>query len=590
MKKCDKCGYENRDAAKFCNDCGAPLAKRPSADAAPSVCPACGAVAVNGAKFCGVCGRKLDDPAARSTACLECGYVNEKDSEFCGRCGAPLVGEPVAQNTAPSSAPASSAQAPAATAPDGGKASKAGTVKAKTVEFEKKHHVIINAVISVLAIIILFVALFAPIKLRVNVESIVSSTDWSGSSESTGLNDAEYIEIEQRFWHIFGALGYIGLDGTDLEEFDKISEQASEYYRCITDARDEFNRWKETHPYASEHRAREELAECLEDDFSDINFLAGVLAAISERVEWYGPKGSPAAESLRTNTIVTLVQSLITVGLCLAIAIVSLVFLIRALTGMYNKRTSVKLFKFLGTVLILSGVGIFLGMTSPMIDVGGNMMGLALFTAITYIICGAASSVISERGIALTIKRAAISVVLLVAFFVLCGETVKVVAVYRYPTSRTLQYKTLPVGGVLYELINATCAVKYGTYTTNTLFGESVAACVTALLLGVLTAMFAFVAMIKALREFNKTTDKMNGAFAFAITSIVFDILFAVLPVAIGSSAYLQDIMSGDSMLVKLSVSVRAGVYVSLAFAATAVVLCACFKPQKAQSPSVSAA
>lgn len=590
MKKCDKCGYENRDAAKFCNDCGAPLAKRPSADVEPSVCPACGAVAVNGAKFCGVCGRKLDDPAARSTACLECGYVNEKDSEFCGRCGAPLVGEPVAQNTAPSSAPASSAQAPAATAPDGGKAGKAGTVKAKTVEFEKKHHVIINAVISVLAIIILFVALFAPIKLRVNVESIVSSTAWGSSSEETGLSDAEYVEIEQRFWHIFGALGYIGLNDMNLDDGDKISEKSREYSECITDARDEFNRWKETHPYASAHSAREEFAECLEDNISDINFLACVLAVTSERYGWYGPKDSPMAASLRTNAIVTLVQSLITVGLCLAIAVISLVFLIRALTGMYNKRTSVKLFKFLGTVLILSGVGILLGMTSPMIDVGGNMMGLALFTAIAYIICGAASSVISERGIALTIKRAAISVVLLVAFFVLCAETVKVTTVYTYPSSRSLQYKTLPVGGVLCELINATCAVKYGTYTTNTLFGESVAACVTASVLGVLTSVFAFVAMMKALTEFNKTADGMNGAFAFAVTSIVFDILFAALPAAIGSGAYLPDMMLIDTMLVKLSVSARAGVYVSLAFAATALILCACFKPQKEQRRNVSVA
>ena len=80
MKKCDKCGYENRDAAKFCSDCGAPFIKK--SNDASVVCPACGAVAVNGAVFCGVCGRNLADAAQRSTACVECGFVNETGAEF----------------------------------------------------------------------------------------------------------------------------------------------------------------------------------------------------------------------------------------------------------------------------------------------------------------------------------------------------------------------------------------------------------------------------------------------------------------------------------------------------------------------------
>ena len=41
MKKCDKCGYENRDAAKFCSDCGAALSKKSDGDASVA-CPACG--------------------------------------------------------------------------------------------------------------------------------------------------------------------------------------------------------------------------------------------------------------------------------------------------------------------------------------------------------------------------------------------------------------------------------------------------------------------------------------------------------------------------------------------------------------------
>ncbi len=48
--RCTKCGAENREGAKFCNECAAPLAAR---------CPLCAAVNKPGAKFCDECGSAL---------------------------------------------------------------------------------------------------------------------------------------------------------------------------------------------------------------------------------------------------------------------------------------------------------------------------------------------------------------------------------------------------------------------------------------------------------------------------------------------------------------------------------------------------
>src|SRR5260370_12403655 len=48
--RCSKCGVENREGAKFCNECAAPLAVK---------CPACAAVNKPGAKFCDECGTAL---------------------------------------------------------------------------------------------------------------------------------------------------------------------------------------------------------------------------------------------------------------------------------------------------------------------------------------------------------------------------------------------------------------------------------------------------------------------------------------------------------------------------------------------------
>src|SRR6516225_3554933 len=55
--KCTKCGAENREGAKFCNECAAPI---------EASCPRCGAKNKPGAKFCDECGASLGSSAAAS--------------------------------------------------------------------------------------------------------------------------------------------------------------------------------------------------------------------------------------------------------------------------------------------------------------------------------------------------------------------------------------------------------------------------------------------------------------------------------------------------------------------------------------------
>jgi class 3 adenylate cyclase/tetratricopeptide (TPR) repeat protein len=57
--RCTRCGSENREGAKFCNDCAAPLAAR---------CPVCAALNKPGAKFCDECGTALVASAALPAA------------------------------------------------------------------------------------------------------------------------------------------------------------------------------------------------------------------------------------------------------------------------------------------------------------------------------------------------------------------------------------------------------------------------------------------------------------------------------------------------------------------------------------------
>jgi predicted amidophosphoribosyltransferase len=52
--KCSKCGSENRERAKFCNECGAKL---------EPACPKCGTKNRPESKFCDECGEPLASPA-----------------------------------------------------------------------------------------------------------------------------------------------------------------------------------------------------------------------------------------------------------------------------------------------------------------------------------------------------------------------------------------------------------------------------------------------------------------------------------------------------------------------------------------------
>ncbi|MCP4689396.1 MAG: guanylate cyclase, partial [Desulfobacterales bacterium] len=52
--KCPKCDHDNREKAKFCDECGSSLAR---------ICAACQTSNRAGAKFCGECGSNLREPA-----------------------------------------------------------------------------------------------------------------------------------------------------------------------------------------------------------------------------------------------------------------------------------------------------------------------------------------------------------------------------------------------------------------------------------------------------------------------------------------------------------------------------------------------
>jgi class 3 adenylate cyclase/predicted ATPase len=82
---CSKCGFENPDGMKFCNECGSPLG---------ALCPNCNFENPSGSKFCGECGARLSKQLREAT------YRLQQDAErrqmtvmFCDLVGSTRLSE-----------------------------------------------------------------------------------------------------------------------------------------------------------------------------------------------------------------------------------------------------------------------------------------------------------------------------------------------------------------------------------------------------------------------------------------------------------------------------------------------------------------
>ena len=69
--KCAGCGCENREGAKFCGECAAPLAEA-------LTCRSCGTANPKGRKFCDSCGLPLAEPSAPDPRSYTPKHLTEK--------------------------------------------------------------------------------------------------------------------------------------------------------------------------------------------------------------------------------------------------------------------------------------------------------------------------------------------------------------------------------------------------------------------------------------------------------------------------------------------------------------------------------
>lgn len=568
--------------------------------------------------------------------CNNCGFSNDDDARFCAGCGSSLADAPVVNEQAapvqaddpfaePAAAPADSAMAyeqpqdqqlQEAKQKKGFKGTVA-SVKDKTVGFEKKHSVILNAIVIVCALVVLFVALFAPIKI-VNYKLILPQTSVVCENYTEGKGDnndsytVHYVEVSQSIWQIIGASSYITADRKTLDELEEQLEKAEEaaekeYTAWALANLDKIASTKEDSD--AQIKAKNAMAEIYADHLSDVNILGYVLASGIVALDNFisVDEGDDPIYAVRGDeqAMVSLVQAYETVGLAAVIvilsivaAIVSLVYLIKAIINMVKKQPQNKLYKYFGTMLGLSGAGLILSMCAPLLAPGGGMLAIAVFVSIMYFVCGAFGSfVFGKDGLLLSIKRTAIALLGMIAFFLLCTN------VFAATTGNTSVESTVnaPMGYGFAGLFDGFIKVISVAGKASPSLAYSVAPGMITGIAGFVTFIWMIFTVSFLLSAYKRTLKRLafgnvekSSCTAFAITGAVFAIISIIVAMVVPGvmTNMIAEMFSHDSFELDVneivaSFSVRAQVWVSMIFFLIVAIFNIVFNP-KSKNPAAN--
>lgn len=566
MNKCGKCGADNPSDNKYCGNCGAPLPQN-------AICGNCGAALREGAAFCGKCGAPV------GKRCASCGVTLPSDSAFCYNCGAAVNG--VARNAAPSVRYRQSAtvsQKPSAPK----KTVKQNVIDAKNkvAAFEKKHCVIINGIIAALALVFIFVALFAPVKMT--AYGSVDSFGGDVPSDAAISSDGASCEIDQSIWQIFGSIKYISLDINEPDGIKLIEEMSAEVAAAQYKISVKMRAWEQSHPYATEEEQSEKYSELCEEYMSDVNYLGYqfVMTAVGALDYITGEEVEAELNDMliaeRCTAIVTLVMALITAVVQIAIAVASLIFLIFAVIGIVRKKQS-RLFAFLTSVSIVSGAGLAALSAAPQMSAGGAMFAVALTVAIAFLLCATGKAVMADKNILFIVKRAICSTLVLTAFFMLCSDILSMSFVTNAGIISSEATMRASLGMSIEAIANAIFLRSIAG--ASVCFSDlSVVSSAIVLAIGTCAFILLFVALIKSLLDLANHTDKKPKFDVFTFISVVILIAFAVTP-AILSAADKVSYASDYDASVTVGYAVRAYVYVAMAFATAAFVFELVYRP-----------
>ena len=547
MGKCGSCGAEVSEKDKFCPICGAKIEDKADGK---KVCAACGAELKNEDRFCPACGTRVEE---KPTACPKCGAKFEDGDRFCRDCGAAIGGAPV------------------------GKRAKSGggiaAVRDKAVAFEKKNHIFANVLVIMLAIVVLFVSLFAPIKLSAtNITNFMS--DGMGGSDSSAV-----YTVDQSIFQVFGAWGYVNLDPDDKADKKKADELDAELAAIMKDVTAEVLKWQKNNEDATEEEMMDAAMRISAKHMSEVNVLAVSFAGVYDNVD---SNLADLVSATYAETLLALIFATLIALTAIALATVSLVFIILAAIGMVKKRDA-KASAYFKTALIMSGVGLILLSLAPSLISLGSMFAVALTAALTYFAYAAVRGVAGGKSVALLIKHTVLSALAVVAFFLLCGSLLSVDITTLVSTSGEeasfsvgaplgMAFETLIISGSLFSLNKVEI---FYSVTSNV-----AAIFVLAVVAGAMAVLLA--GMLKSFAKLGTAEDDGARIQVLPLMAAIILAVGALVVGVLGAVAEPPDVTGTKMPSVGMAFAfyVNAKVYVSLAFAVISVLFAALFVPK----------
>jgi len=593
MKKCPNCGESYADDAKFCENCGAEL-DLPDEPLKLS-CAVCGAELKDTAKFCGKCGARVikTQKSVIPERCAVCGAVIERGTAFCANCGSAVNGS--AGKAASASTSATAAHAAHAAQP-GAKRKSGGSFIGRVSAFEKKHCVFTNAIIAVLAAVVILLSLLCPIKVnKVNVPAVDSESD------TPTVVSAQYMEIDQSIYKIIGALPYLNLDMSDADDVAKLDEIIADYSAALKEMANEAQAWSERNKYASEKEVEKKIKELTEKHLKDVNQFAFVLAltTVGALDHISGTVGNEAQiadllDTARATAVSGLVFAAVVAFMQIVLAAISAVFLVLAIIGIVRKR-QYKILPYFTSALAVSGASLIVLALAPAVAVGGAMLAIALTVSLTQVVYSSVIAVAARKNTAAVVKNIVGCGAVIVAFFLLCAPVVNTELVNYAGKTQATQKVIGSLGAAFETLITFAMLLSFNisggitdTKIEYVYSDASKASAVIVLILGAVAMAALLASVMIGLNRLTKNPEKNCRFDVFAFVGALCSILLAIVPAIIGAA----DSFPSDSIL-KLAYAcraefvMRAYVYVSLAFAVMSVVFGIIFSP-KAPTDTVS--
>lgn len=382
MKYCKSCGCENENGYKFCLSCGAAFAQNNG-----GFCPHCGAPIEDGIKFCQSCGKAVNTDE-KSVVAKNVGEKKPTESVF-------------------------------------------SATKKRVLAFESERHLVSNLIVAVCALVIMLVALFAPIKTVCYYDKIVAPPV---SLDDNGEETVVFPEIDQSIWKILGSVRYL------FKNYDQ--KVAGDVNKARNAAMTEFSEWVDAHSDSFTYdddwseKIYKKKSEIMAKHLSRTDYIAymmmgyysqfeDVLSTDPENMDEQSTEALLIFAALTSSVFTGIIVALLSI----AVAITSLVFLIRALVGIAVKRKMSSPYKYLLVMLALAGTAMLISATAPVFKMGGGLIGVTVFAAVVLFGIGTFDSIaIRGDGVALSVKRAAIAAVSVVAFYMMCTNVLKFVS------------------------------------------------------------------------------------------------------------------------------------------------------------------